>query len=236
MHSWHTEEEARQLSELMVSIARLVGRKAVALLSDMNQPLGNAVGNALEVKEAIDTLHRQGPQDFRHHCLVVGGHLLALGDMAADEEAGLVMAQRALDGGAAWEKFRELVIAQGGDVRYVDEPERLPVAPLIETIPAPRSGHLAGVNACEVGETAVELGAGRARKGDPIDHAVGIEIHHKVGDRVEAGEPLFTIHAHSSESLEEARRRLLEAHTWSDSPSRAVAVVLWGDSRIKSNP
>jgi len=212
------EEEARQLSELMVSIARLAGRKAVALLSDMNQPLGCAVGNALEVKEAIATLHGQGPQDFRHHCLVVAGHLLALGGTAADEQAGLDMARRALDGGSAWEKFRQLVIAQGGDVGYVDEPERLPVAPMIETVPAPRGGYLAGVHARQVGETAVGLGAGRARKEDPIDHAVGIEIYHKVGDQVAAGEPLFTIHAHSAESLEEARGRLLEAHTWSEAP------------------
>ncbi len=216
------EDEARQLSELMVSIARLAGRKAVALLSDMNQPLGCAVGNALEVKEAIAALHGQGPQDFRHHCLVVAGHLLALGGTASDEQAGLDIARRALDGGAAWEKFRQLVIAQGGDVRYVDEPERLPAAPLVKTIPAPRGGYLAGIHAREVGETAVSLGAGRSRKEDPIDHAVGIEVHRKVGDRVEAGEPLFTIHARSVESLEEARERLLAAHTWSEAPVKPL--------------
>jgi pyrimidine-nucleoside phosphorylase len=213
-----TLEEARTLSELMVSIAHLSGRKAVALLSDMNQPLGCAVGNALEVKEAIDTLHGKGPQDFRHHCLVVAGHMLALGGLAADEQAGFAKAQRSLDGGAAWKYFRRLVAAQGGDLRYVDEPKRLPSAALRETVVAPRGGYLAGINACDVGETAVALGAGRARKEDAIDHSVGIEILHKVGDQLEVGEPLFTIHARSTESLEEARPRLLSAHTWSDAP------------------
>jgi pyrimidine-nucleoside phosphorylase len=213
-----TLDEARTLSELMVSIAHLAGRRAVALLSDMNQPLGCAVGNALEVKEAIDTLHGQGPKDFRHHCLVVAGHMLALGGLATDEQVGLEMAQQSLDGGAAWDHFRQLVEAQGGDLRYVDSPERLPTAALCETVVAPRSGYLAGIHAREVGETAVALGAGRARKEDAIDHSVGIEILHKVGDRLEAGGALFVIHAANARSLEEARTRLLSAHTWSDAP------------------
>jgi pyrimidine-nucleoside phosphorylase len=211
-------DEARTLSELMVSIASLAGRKAVALLSDMNQPLGQAVGNALEIKEAIETLHGEGPEDFREHCLVVAGHMLALGGVAPDEEAGKQRASRALGDGQGWERFKALVTSQGGDVTYIENPERLPVAPIIETTYAPRSGYLEGIHARIIGETAVMLGAGRSKKDDPIDHAVGVVIHHSVGDKVAQGEPLFTIHASSKQTLEDARLRLIDAHTWSSDP------------------
>ena len=211
-------EEARRLAELMVSIAHLAGRKAVALLSDMNQPLGFAVGNALELKEAIETLHGGGPQDFREHCLIVAGHMLAIGGVARDAEAGMQMAEQQLLSGGGWELFKTLVAAQGGEVAYVEHPERLPSASLVETVLAPRSGYLSGIHAREVGETAVFLGAGREKKDDPIDHAVGVVIHRKVGERVEAGQPLFTVHASHPARLVEAHQRLLAAHTWSDAP------------------
>jgi len=213
-----TLDQARQLAELMVSIARMVGRKAIALLSDMNQPLGNAVGNALELKEAIQTLNGNGPQDFREHCLVVAGHMLALGGLAGDEDEGRQMAQEALAEGKGWEKFKQLVAAQGGDVSYVEQPHRLPQARLVEVVAAPRSGYLSQVHARRIGEAAVLLGAGRAKKGDPIDHAVGIVVHHKVGDWVEAGQPLFTLHANHEPLLEEARQQVLNAHLWSETP------------------
>lgn len=210
--------EARVLAETMTLIARLAGRKAVALLSDMNQPLGCAVGNALEVREAIDTLHGGGPADFREHCLVVATHMLRLGGLAPNEASALRMAGEALQDGRAWERFRALVQAQEGLVAYVDHPELLPSAQIIETIPAPRAGYLAGVHARIVGETAVLLGAGRAKKGDPIDHAVGIQVHHKVGDKVPAGETMFTLHMNDAGLRAEAHRLLLEALTWSDEP------------------
>lgn len=207
--------EGRKLAKLMVAIGALSGRKVVALLSDMNQPLGCAVGNALEVREAIETLRGQGPEDFREHCLVAASHMLVVGRKAANLESARTMVETTLESGRAFESFRRLVEAQGGDVRYVDEPNLLPVAPIIETVLAPKSGYLLGINAREVGETSVELGAGRARKEDVIDHAVGIEIHHKVGDRVEAGEPLFTIHANDATKMATAKTRLLAAHQWS---------------------
>jgi len=213
-----TLDEARTLARLMVDIARLAGRKAVALLADMNQPLGHAVGNALELKEAIATLQGGGPSDFKGHCLEVAAHMLTLGGIAENIEAAAPKLNEALTSGLAWERFRELVIAQGGDVTYVDNPDLLPKASLIENILAPRSGYLKGVHARIIGETAMLLGAGRARKGDPIDHAVGFEIYHKVGDHVESGESLFTIHANDPAKLAEARQRLLDAHTWSDEP------------------
>ncbi|RME07748.1 MAG: thymidine phosphorylase [Anaerolineae bacterium] len=211
-------EEARTLARLMVDIARLAGRKAVALISDMNQPLGHAVGNALEVREAIATLQGNGPQDFVEHCLQVAAELLILAGKATHQEEARAQLQEALASGRGWERFRDLVRAQGGDLRYVDEPERLPRAAIIETIPAPRSGYLSQIHARVIGETAVLLGAGREKKGDPIDHAVGFEIHHKVGDYVEKGSPLFTIHANHPDRLEAAGTRVLNAHQWSDQP------------------
>ncbi|MBW8009724.1 MAG: thymidine phosphorylase [Chloroflexi bacterium] len=213
-----TLDDARALAESMVKIAELAGRKAVALLADMNQPLGIAVGNALELKEAIDTLHDGGPAQFRAHCLVIASHLLFLGGAADSVEDARQKAEAELQSGKAWERFRDLVIAQGGDVSYVDDPELLPKASLIEHVPAPRGGYLSGIHARIVGETAVLLGAGREKKSDLIDHAVGILIHHIVGDKVEAGQILFSIHANDQNLLVQARERLLEAHTWSDKP------------------
>lgn len=210
-----TLEDARRLAELMVAIARLSGRKAVAVLSDMNQPLGYAVGNALELREAIDTLHGNGPEDFYEHCMEIASHLLVIGGKAADLREGRDLAEEALREGHAWQKFRMLVQAQGGDVSMVDHPEKLPRAKLIEEVYASQEGYLSAINAREVGETSVDLGAGRVKKGDLIDHAVGIVIHHKVGDFVRKGDLLFTIHANDDSKLREAKERLLAAHSWS---------------------
>ena len=210
--------EARQLAELMVEIAEGSGRKAIALLSDMNQPLGRAVGNTLEVLEAIDTLQNNGPEDFVEHCLVVTAHMLALGGTVTDAEDGRKLAEKALASGAAWEKFKTLIGSQGGDVSYLENPDRFPSAPLVETLSSPRSGYLSTIDACIVGETSVDLGAGRAKKSDSIDHAVGIEVLQNVGDYVEQGQPVFIVHANSKDSLEAAKERLLTALAWSDKP------------------
>lgn len=205
-------DDAKKLSKLMVAIGRLSGRKVVACLSDMNQPLGNAVGNALEVKEAIETLHGRGPQDFREHCLEVASHMLVIGEKAKNLKVARKMVTETLDSGRSWEKFRMLVQNQGGDVDCVDHPEKLPLAKLIETVAAPESGYLHEINAQTVGETSVELGAGRMKKSDTIDPAVGIIILHKVGDAVKAGEPLFVIQANDNKKLAAAKERLLGAH------------------------
>ena len=206
-----TLESARELAQLMVDIASLAGRRAIALLSDMNQPLGEAVGNALEVKEAIATLHGGGPADFREHCLKVAAHMLILGGKAATEAEGRALAERTIADGSAWKAFRTLVQAQGGDVAYIDDPERLPKARLQEALTAPHAGYIARVHARLVGEAAVVLGAGREKKGDPIDHAVGIMVHKKVGDAVNAGEPVLTLHANDEARLAEAKAMLQEA-------------------------
>ncbi|RPJ29196.1 MAG: thymidine phosphorylase, partial [Chloroflexi bacterium] len=213
-----TLEEARQLANLMVDIGQLAGREVVALLSDMNQPLGNAVGNSLEVVEAIETLQDQGPEDFLEHCLHVSAHMLVLGKRSSDVAQGRAMAEKSIANGSAFEKFRVLVEAQGGDVSYVDDTSKFPRAEYVEVVESPRNGYLAQIQARSVGEAAVVLGAGRARKSDPIDHAVGFLIHHKVGDQVANGEPLFTIHANDQERLEEARVAVLSAHIFSEHP------------------
>jgi pyrimidine-nucleoside phosphorylase len=213
-----TLEEARALARLMVSIGELAGRKVVTLLSDMNQPLGEAVGNALEVREAIDTLHGKGPADFREHCLAVSAHLLLLGKRARDLDTARKLAQFALDKGTAYIKFLSLVSAQGGDISFVDRPEKLPQAKHVEVVKSPKSGYLSQVHARLIGEAAVGLGAGRAQKGDPVEHAVGLVIRRKVSERVAKGEPLFTIHANDTKKSAEAREAVLEAFKWSAIP------------------
>jgi pyrimidine-nucleoside phosphorylase len=211
-----TLDEARVLANLMVDIGKLAGRDVVALLSDMNQPLGFAVGNSLEVIEAIDALKGGGPADFREHCLHVSAHMLVLGKRAKDLDEGRVMAEKAIANGSAFEKFRVLVQAQGGDVSFVDDPAKFPRAKFVEVVNASRSGFISQVQARSVGEASVTLGAGRAKKSDAVDHAVGFVIHKKVGDPVQKGEPLFTIHANDEAKLAEAREVVLAAHSFSD--------------------
>jgi len=217
-----TQEDAEALAEAMVRLGSQAGRQVVALISDMNQPLGWAVGNALEVREAISTLHEGGPADFREHCLVVAAEMLLMGGKASDADSALALAQETLASGAAWHKFKEMVEAQGGDVDTIENLDRLPQARLIEPVPAPRSGHLAAVDAAEIGMAVVDLGGGRKKKGDPIDHSVGVIVHYKVGDQVQKDTPLFTIYANDEAKLAAARAHVLGAHTFSDAPIEAL--------------
>jgi pyrimidine-nucleoside phosphorylase len=221
-----TVEEAEALARLMVKIGQGVGRKVAAVLSDMNQPLGAAVGNALEVREAIDTLHGGGPADFREHCLTIGGKMVELAGKAADLEAGQHLLAESLDNGQAWAKFVEWIMAQGGDQDQLENPDTLPTAALVETIKAPRSGYVAAIDAAEVGKTGVDLGGGRQKKGDPIDYSVGIICHAKTGAQLAEGEPLLTIHANDPAKLAAARQRLLAAVAWSDTPVAVPSHIL----------
>ncbi len=211
-----TLDEARELAGLMVDIGSLAGRKTVALLSDMNQPLGAAVGNALEVIEAIETLRGGGPVDFREHCLHVAAHMLVLGQRAKDLAEGRAMAEKSITDGSALEKLRVLVQAQGGDASYVDDVSKFERAKYVEVVNAPRNGFISQVHARIVGEASVALGAGRSKKGDPVDHAVGFVTHKKVGDKVQEGEPLFEIHANDEAKLAEARVEVLSAYRFND--------------------
>jgi pyrimidine-nucleoside phosphorylase len=163
-------------------------------------------------------LHGGGPADFREHCIEAGGHLLVLGNKARDLAAGKEMIKKALADGSAWETFRKLVIAQGGDVSFVNDPGKLPHAKIVEDVSAPADGYIAEVHARKVGEAAILLGAGRAKKGDAIDPGVGIMVHIKVGDRVKKGQPLFTIHANNQSLVDPVRGNLLQATAWSQVP------------------
>ena len=213
-------DDAHQLARIMVDIGLDAGKKMTALISDMNQPLGYAIGNALELREALLTMQGEGPPDFVEHCIVVAGHMLRLaGKSQADDLSDVrPMLEEKLTNGEALTVFRQMVDAQGGNTAQVDKPGKLPQATIVEEVTAPQSGYLAGLNAMEVGLIALEMGAGRHQKGDPIDHAVGIVINHKVGDSVDEGKLLFTLHASDENSLKQARKRLLDAYTWSDTP------------------
>ena len=208
-----TIDEARQLANLMVSIGNLSGIKVVALLSDMNQPLGNAVGNSLEVCEAIDTLSGGGPVDFREHCLVLSANMLFLGHISSDLEVAKKIAENSIQTGSALKMFKKLVSAQGGDESYVDDPSKFPKARFIESVKSLENGYISQVHARLIGEASVFLGAGRAKKDDSIDHSVGIVIHCKIGDHIEKGDTIYTIFSNSQEKTEEAKRYLNEAIT-----------------------
>ena len=221
----HTREEAIALARAMVNIGQALGRRVVAVISDMNQPLGWAVGNALELEEAIATLHGHGPTDFLEHCLTIASQMIILADRVPDAQGARKLLLHELDSGRAWRKFRDWIVGQGGDVAYINDPSLLPQATLIEDLPSPRSGFVAGLNAMEVGLTAAFLGGGRVHKGDPIDHAVGVVLAKKIGDYVKKGEALLTIHANDKQKLADARRRLLDAHSWSDEPVERPPLV-----------
>ncbi len=211
-----TEPEATALAELMVKIGRLANRQVAAVISDMDQPLGNAVGNALEVIEAIETLKGHGPSDFTEHCLTVASQLLLLAGADKNPEDARARLERALADGSALSKFGDWIQAQGGTSRVVDDYGLLPHARIVEDVFAPRDGFISEIDAQEVGLTVVDLGGGRAKKGDEIDRAVGVVFKHKLGARVSRGEQLFTLHADYHSEFDAAKQRLLAAYTISD--------------------
>jgi len=204
-----TLKDARELAELMVAIGRNSGRKTVAVISDMNQQLGYAVGNALEVREAIETLQDDGPPDLREHCLKMAGHMLHLSGKVDSVSAGSELASKTLKDGTAFQELLKMVSAQGGDTNYIDNPEKLDKAKIISTVKSPQGGFLSRMDAINIGKAAVMLGAGRERKNDPIDLAVGIVVHQKVGSRINTGDPLFTIHANNPETTNPATEEAL---------------------------
>ncbi len=214
-----TLTSARELARMMVEIGDSVGRDMIAVVSDMNQPLGQAVGNALEVVEAIETLRGGGPADLREHCLVIAGHMLRLagrGTRWTNQAEVRGMLEERVGSGAALAKFRAMVEAQGGDVSMVDDISTLPRARLSQTYAALQDGHLARVDAQSVAQMALELGAGREKKGDPVDLAVGVTVHHRVGDVVKTGDPLFTLYANDEARLSRALALAGDAIVYSD--------------------
>ncbi|MDR7544959.1 MAG: thymidine phosphorylase [Armatimonadota bacterium] len=220
-----TEDDARTLAQIMVEIGRAAGRRTAAVISEMDRPLGRAVGNALEVSEAIATLRGVGPPDVEALCLTLGGWMLVLGGRAGGTEEGRADLERRLRTGEGLAKFAEMVRAQGGDASVVDDPGRLPGAPVQVPVPSPQAGVVTAVDALAIGRAAMRLGAGRAKKGDPIDPAVGIVIERTVGDRVAAGERVAVVHARHREQAERAVRDVAAAYTWGETVPRAGPLI-----------
>jgi pyrimidine-nucleoside phosphorylase len=220
-----TEADAVALAEMMVKIGSGVARRITAVISDMDQPLGLAVGNALEVAEAIATLRDAGPADFTEHCLVIGAEMLLLAGRCTTPEEARAALLTALHRGDALGKLEEWVAAQGGDAHVVNHPEIMPQARLVADLLAPCSGYVAAIDAMAFGMAAVALGAGRQKKGEAIDHGVGIVLKKKVGEAVDAGEPLLTIHANEESRLAEAQGSLLQAYRWSNVPVTPAPLI-----------
>ena len=207
------EEDARALAEEMVKIGKNAGRKTIAVISDMDQPLGYAVGNALEVKEAIETLNGKGPEDFVELCLTLGSRMLIAGGKADTAEEAAEMLKHVIENGSAQKKLAEFVKAQGGDETYIYHPERLPEASLQMDVFSDKEGYISRIVCDEVGICSLVLGGGRETKESKIDLSVGIVLKKKVGDYVKKGEALAVIHANDAMKAEEAKRRLLAAYS-----------------------
>lgn len=202
-----TAAEAEALARAMVGIGNKLGRKTMAVISDMSQPLGFAIGNALEVREAIETLQGRGPKDLVELCLALGSQMVYLAGKAASLEEAEAKLKEALAAGKALEKFKTFVANQGGDPAVADDPDRLPQAAYRIEVPAREDGVIAAMAADEIGHAAMLLGAGRATKESQIDLAVGLVLNKKVGDPVRAGESLVTIHA-NREAVDEVKDKL----------------------------
>jgi len=220
-----TLDQSKQLAEKMVNIGRMAGRKTVALVTDMDQPLGWAIGNALEVKEAIAVLKDEGPPDLRELVIALGTEMLVLAGVAqtpADARQRLVTA---LGDGSALEKLKEIVANQGGDPACIDDPSRLPQAPVRAAVTAPRAGWVDAIDCKELGLITMELGAGRRRKEDKIDLSVGLVLKVKVGSRVEEGEPLCEVHAATPQSLAAVADRVQAAFSIGPRPPRLRPLI-----------
>ncbi len=202
-----TAEDAERLAAEMVAIGTQVGRSTAAVISDMDQPLGYAIGNSLEVIEAIETLKGNGPEDLTELCLALGAHMTVLGGKAGSYEEGVALLRGKLASGEALEKFKAFVVAQGGDVRTADDYARLPKAPHTVEVKAAAEGFVSAIRAEQLGLAAMQLGAGRKTKDDEIDHAVGIVLCRKTGDEVKAGDTLAMLHVREDG---EAARRVAE--------------------------
>ena len=213
-----TVEQARKLAEAMVDIGRLAGLHTVAAITAMDQPLGHAIGNALEMAEAIAILQGEGPQDVSELCYHEAAELLMMTGAAGSMSEAERRVEHAIHSGAAVAKLAEVIAAQGGNARQVEQPQLLPAAPVRSMLAAPRSGNIADIQSEQMGLASMHLGAGRFKKGDQIDHRTGLVLQAKVGTYRHAGEPLVEIHARSKAEATSIQEKLLACYTWSDAP------------------
>lgn len=213
-----TVEQARELAETMVDIGRLAGLHTVAAITSMEQPLGHAIGNALEMAEAIAILHGNAPQDVSDLCYHEAAELLVMTGKAASLSEAERYVEHAIRSGAAVEKLAEVIAAQGGDARQIEQPDLLPTAPVRSMLVAPRAGYIASIQSEQVGLVSMQLGAGRFKKGDAIDHRTGLVLQAKVGDYRQVGEPLVEVHARSNEEVAAVYDALLACYGWSETP------------------
>lgn len=199
------EEDAVHLAELMVETGERMGKKVVALITDMDQPLGQTAGNSLEIAEAIEVLSGRGPQDLRELCIELSAWMLYLGDRTASVDEGKSLAAEMIATGRAKDKFRDVIRLQGGDSGVVDQPERLPSARNTVAVKSSAAGYISAIQSENLGIACNILGGGREKKEDRIDHAVGLTFHKKIGDQVAIGEPLATIYYNAETRLAEAK-------------------------------
>jgi pyrimidine-nucleoside phosphorylase len=221
-----TLDQARELGRKLVAIGTGNGVRTLAFLTDMNQPLGWAVGNSLEVRESIEILRGQGPEDTTELTVTFGGAMLWLGGAVSGLEEGRRRIRAAMTDGSGLAKFREMVAFQGGDPAVADEPDRLPTARFTEPVAADRDGFVVRVDTEKVGMACVLLGGGRRRKEDAIDPAVGFRIHARLGSRVRKGEPLVSVHHQGGGSLAEVTETILAAYGIADLPVPAGPLVI----------
>ncbi|MDN7244092.1 pyrimidine-nucleoside phosphorylase [Planococcus shenhongbingii] len=219
-----TEEDARELAHAMVGIGNATGRKTMAIISDMSQPLGFAIGNALEVKEAIETLQGKGPEDLTELCLVLGSQMVVVGGKAETLEEARAMLEEVIANGKALEVMKEFIAAQGGNPAVVDDVNLLPQAKFVTEVPSEQEGYISFMEADEIGTAAMVLGAGRATKESEIDLAVGIVLHKKVGDRVQKGEAIATIYS-NTEELAECMKMIYNSIEYSSEPVDKVQLI-----------
>lgn len=213
-----TEDDAKELATEMVEIGKLAGKKTVAVITDMDEPLGNAVGNALEVKEAIAALRGEHPGELVELCITLGACILTAAEMAPDDAAARAMLEGTIADGSALKKLAEFVAAQDGDPQSVYDTSLLPAAPVQMEVSAPADGYVSHIAASDVGMVSMHLGGGRATKDSEIDLSVGVVLHKKVGDSVAAGESLATIHAADEASAHTAVQELLACYTIAPEP------------------
>src|SRR5437764_8043844 len=213
-----TVEQARLLAETMVDIGRLASLHTVAAITAMDQPLGHAIGNALEMAEAIAILQGEGPQDVSELCYHEAAELLVMTGAAGSMSEAERRVEHAIRTGAAVAKLAEVIAAQGGDAQQVEEPHLLPTAPVRSMLEAPRSGYIASIKSEQMGRASMQLGAGRFKKGEQIDHRTGLVLQAKVGDYRYAGESLVEIHARSEAEAGSLRQSLLACYSWSEAP------------------